>query len=282
MNKEIKNKIAFFGTPALCLPILESLKENDLTPCVIISQQDKPSGRGMKISPPTVKIWAEKNNIPVLQPQKLNDDFLNQLKEYYCDIFIVVAYGRIIPENIINLPSHGTINVHYSLLPKHRGASPVEGAILAGDSQTGVAIQKMVFALDEGPIIKEVKIDIDEKELKPSLFGRLNKIASDILPSVVESILNGSAKYKEQDSRHASYSFKWKKEDTEIYETDDEIYRWKKFRAFVGWPGVFTVKNNIRLKITDADFIDEKFIIKKVIPEAKKETNFDLWLKTNS
>ncbi len=282
---EIKPRIAFLGTPALCLPILESLKAADMMPVVVVTQADAPKGRGMHLTPPPVKEWALAHDLPVIQPEKLNEDFFQLYGTYDLDLAVVVAYGKIIPERVIDLPRYGSLNVHYSLLPKYRGATPVEAALLAGDEETGVCIQKMHFALDSGPVFFEQKVVIGEKERKPELLERLNAVAAEMLPSTIEKIIDGTTQPREQNADDATYAPKIEKAHGELRLTEDEYgENWRKFRAFYGNPGTFTFYEKdgklVRLKITDADFVGGKFILKKVIPEGKKEMDFEVFLKS--
>lgn len=282
---ELAPRIAFFGTPELCIPILESLKEANMLPVVIVTQTDAPKGRGMVMTAPPVKVWAEENTIPVIQPEKLNEDFFQLYATYDLDLAIVVAYGKIIPERIINLPRYGSLNVHYSLLPKYRGATPVEAALLAGDEETGVCIQQMHFALDSGPVLAETHVMIESNERKPELLARLNTIAAAMLPQVVEHVLTDTASRHEQDPMEVTFSGKIEKAHGELRLTADEhVENWRKFRAFYGNPGTFTFVEKdgkmVRLKITDAEFTDGVFRVKKVIPEGRKETDFENFLKS--
>jgi methionyl-tRNA formyltransferase len=165
----MNNKFVFFGTPEVASKTLEILKENGFLPSLIITSPDKPSGRGLQMTPTPTKVFAIENNIPYLTPEKLNDEIYEKLKNENADLFIVVAYGKILPERFINLPKVYTINIHYSLLPKYRGASPVESAILNGEKETGISIQKMAFKMDTGPILLEEKINIKDDEKSPEL-----------------------------------------------------------------------------------------------------------------
>src|SRR3989344_1351907 len=199
-----KPNFIFFGTPDVASETLEILKQNEFIPSLIVTSPDARAGRKMLLTPPAVKIWAEENKIPYIQPEKLNtEEFKNTF-----DLFIVVAYGKIIPENILNMPKLGSLNIHYSLLPKYRGASPVESVILNGDTETGVTIQKMEYKMDAGDIIAQEKI-------KP-------------IPQ------NGSL---------ASVCKKIKKEDGLIDLNDDAVKNYNKFRAYAHWPRTFFFQN---------------------------------------
>jgi methionyl-tRNA formyltransferase len=173
--------IAFWGTPALTITILESLEKSGYMPAVIITGLDKKVGRGLTLTAPEPKLWAESRGIPVLQPEQFDEQFFAELETYNLDLSIVVAYGRILPKRLIDLPKHGTWNIHYSLLPRWRGATPVEAAILAGDSETGVSIQQMAPKLDSGDVIAETRITIMGNDTAPLLREKLNTLAGPLL-----------------------------------------------------------------------------------------------------
>lgn len=282
MNKNIK--FAFFGTPDVASETLEILKENGYLPSFIVTSPDKPKGRKMVITPPPVKVWAEKNNIQYLQPEKIDEEFIYNLKPITYDLFIVVAYGKILPEGIINLPNFGSINIHYSLLPKYRGASPVESAILNGENETGVTIQKMEYKMDSGPIIAQEKVAIFPDEKAPDLRERLIKIGGELLVKILPDYIENKMKLISQDESYATFCKKIKKEDGLIDLNDNSIKNYNKFRAYATWPRTFFFarrslgeggfQNGKRIIITDAKLEDNKFIIKKIIPENRKEADY--------
>lgn len=273
--------IAFFGTPQLCIPILEQMKSAGLTPSVIVTNPDRPVGRKQIITPPPVKVWAKEHGIPALQPEKLDDEFYANLKTKNLELSVVVAYGKIIPENVIELPKHGTLNVHYSLLPKYRGATPTEAAILAGDTTTGVTIQKMVYKLDAGPILAQQTHNIAPDIKTPELRNELNEIGAKLLAETIPAWLNGEVEPRQQDEEQVTTCGLIKKSDGEVdlqKMSDQEL--WNRYRAYYGWPGIFYFdENGKRVKVTEATFQDgpfdqaqgKKFIIKKIIPEGKSE-----------
>ncbi len=282
MSNENKIKFAFFGTPELTIPILDTLFENGYIPSVIVTMPDRPQGRKMTITPPPTKVWALSHNIPVLQPEKLDDAFLLEIGNlpageagWKLDLFIVVAYGKILPEALINMPDKGTLNIHYSLLPKYRGATPVESAILNGDTETGVAIQQMVFKLDAGPILKSKITEIGENETAPELRDRLNEMAKDMLVEVLGEIENDTAKANPQDDSQASRCGKIQKEDGLIDLSDEPVKNWRKYKAYFNWPRVYFIKDGKRVIVTDAIFENGEFKIKKVLPEGKKEITWE-------
>ncbi len=271
-----KVNFVFFGTPDVASETLEILKQAGFLPSLIVTSPDARAGRKMLMTPPPVKIWAQENNIPFLQPEKLDQEFYDKLKPSCLKpncLFIVVAYGKIMPEKIINMPKLGSKNIHYSLLPKYRGASPVESAILNGDTETGVTIQKMAFALDAGDIIAQEKVAILPDEKAPELRKRLIKIGGELL---VKSLSTGGWVGIKQDGSLASVCKKIKKEDGLVnLEALPPSVLYNKFRAYALWPRTFFFKDNKRVIITDAVLDDDKFVIKKVLPEGKKEIKYE-------
>ena len=262
-----KIKFAFFGTPDVASETLEILKQNGYLPSLIVTSPDKPQGRKMLITPPLVKVWAEENKIPYIQPEKLTKEDIKNT----ADIFVIVAYGKILSEDILIMPKLGSINIHYSLLPKYRGASPVESAILNGDTETGVSIQKMEYKMDAGAIIAQEKVNIFPNEKAPDLRKRLIKIGGELLIKILPEFTEGKIKITPQDEKEATFCKKIKKEDGLIDLTDDGVKNYNKFRAYAYWPRTFFFKNDKRIIITDAVLKNNQFIIKKVLPEGKKE-----------
>jgi len=280
-NTKKKYNIVFWGTPSLCTPYLEKIHKDEKYKIVaIVTNPDKPVGRKQTINPSPVKTWGLKKNIPILQPEKLNNVFLEQLSLYNIDISIVVAYGKIIPETIINLPTHKTLNVHYSLLPRWRGASPVESAILAGDIETGVSIQKMVFELDAGDIIAEKKINLEGTEFTETLKEKLSEYGSELVIETLPKYLNQEIEIKPQETHNITKCRIIRKSDGEIQLYENSIGLWRKYRAYKPWPGIFYFDSSgKRIKITDAQFKNGEFIIKKIIPEGKKEISWEEYQK---
>ena len=297
-----KLNFAFFGTPEVASLTLEILKENGYTPSLIVTSPDARAGRKMLLTPPPVKIWAKENNILYIQPEKLPPSAFGTSPELRgrlagdIDLFIVVAYGKIIPENILNIPKLGSINIHYSLLPKYRGASPVESAILNGDGETGVTIQKMVYKMDAGPIIAQERVTILSDEKAAELRARLIKIGGELLVKILKtpSLRPGSehlpfARGEEQDESQATYCKKIKKEDGLIDLNDNAVKNYNKFRAYAYWPRTFFFARRSlgkggfqtrRIIIADATLENEQFIIKRVLPEGKKETTWENFQST--
>jgi len=283
MNNKNYNFI-FLGTPKIASDTLDILKTNGYLPSLIITSPDKPAGRKMILTPPPVKLWAIQNNIPYLQPEKITKEFINDLSNGLprgstnVDLYVVVAYGKILPQEFIDIPKLGTINIHYSLLPEYRGASPLEATLLNGDTETGVSIQQMEFKLDSGPILAEEKIDININDTKDILKEKLVKIGGDLLCKILPEIINGKIKGKIQKEEDTTFCKKIKKEDGLIDPNGNGIENWNKYRAYQGWPGVFFFKDGKRIKITHARHEDDSFIIERVIPEGKKEVDYKTFI----
>jgi methionyl-tRNA formyltransferase len=278
MPTKTNNKIAFWGTPELTLTILDAMEASGILPAVIITRPDRPVGRGLVMTPPAPKIWGEKRNIPVLQPEKIDVAFTETLLSYGIELSVVVAYGKILPESIIQAPHYGTLNVHYSLLPRFRGATPVESAILAGDTETGVCIQQMVYKLDAGAIHAQEKVTIGEHETAPDLRARLNIIGARLLIETINALFAGTASPVAQDETLAIRCGKIEKKDGEIDPLGDAVTNDRKFRAYSGWPGTyfFIQKEGVptRVIVKEAQLENHTFVIKRVVPEGKKEINY--------
>ncbi len=284
MTSQNSIKLAFFGNGEISSKTLEGLLEGGYRPEIIITQPDKRSGRGMEMKEAEIITIANKYNIPYSKIEKLDNNTINILNEYKIELSIVVAYGKILPQDIIDHPKYGTINIHYSLLPKYRGASPLESSLLNGDTKTGVSIQKMIFKLDSGPILSEQETEINMSDTKDSLKEKLIKIGVKNLSNLIPKILDGSVSKKEQDENKASYCKKIKKEDglLDIINSSPKE-NWYKYRAYLGWPNTFFFVNkknkNIRVKITKAKYENDSFIIERVIPEGRKEISYSDFIR---
>ena len=208
LNKKIK--IGFFGTPQYAVQALKKLKESDYEISFVVTVPDRPKGRKMILTPPPVKVWAEENNIAVFQPEKLKSpDFADSIRKFEVDVFIVLAYGKIIPDEILNIPKHKCLNIHPSLLPKYRGSCPIESAILNDDKNTGVTIIRIDSEMDHGPVIwqKESTTTIwppTTEELGEELIGTGLQALTLILPDWID----GKIPEIEQDHSKATYTKK--------------------------------------------------------------------------
>ncbi len=289
MSKDLN--FAFWGTPDVAYETLEILKSAGYIPSLVVTTIDKPQGRKMILTPPPAKVWAQNNNVHFIQPDNSTSlleilssrgirsegegrsDEKSQEEKY--DLFIVAAYGKIIPEAVLNMPRLGSINVHYSLLPKYRGASPVESAILNGDKITGVSIQKMVYKMDAGDVISSATTEIGQDETAPELRARLIKLGGDLLVKTLPEFIENKITPIPQGEVHATSCHKIAKEDGEIDLNDDGVENYNKFRAYAAWPRTFFFKDGKRIIITKARLENGKFLIEKVIPEGGKEINYN-------
>ena len=253
-------KIIFFGTSQFAIPILEALVNANMTPSLIVTAPDKPRGRGGKIQSPSVKLWADTHRLPVIQPPKLESGIMNNELWNNVDLFVVASYGKIIPKDLLEIPKYGALNVHPSLLPKYRGPSPIQTALLNGDSETGVTIMLMDEEMDHGPTLANYKVQITNSKITyGELERKLSDIGAELITKTIPKWIASKIKPQNQDHAKATYTKKITKEDGSInwHEPAEIIER--KIRAYSPNPGVFTFwqKGNakIRLKILDADVI---------------------------
>lgn len=241
--------IVFMGSPEFAIPSLESLAAQYHV-AGVVTQPDKPAGRGRKLAPPPVKVKAQELGIPVIQPSSLkSDEVFAQLTSWAPDVIIVAAYGKILRQNVLGLPTFGCINVHASLLPRWRGASPIQASILHGDEQSGVSIMRMEAGLDTGPVLAMRALDILPEDTGESLTLRLAELGAALLVEVLPAYLAGKIEPKAQDDTLATYAAMIKKEEGELdfSRTADELVR--KVRAFNPWPGAYLDYEGSRLKI---------------------------------
>ena len=242
-------KIVFFGSPVLALPSLKKLLETDHSIDLIITQPDRPSGRGKKLMPCPVKKTALDLNIPYYQPLKIRKDeiALDKIKEIEPDLNVVVAYGQIIPSSIIYLPRYNSLNVHFSLLPKYRGASPVQKALLDGEAKTGITIFELNEKMDEGDILVQEEVNVFPDENAAELEARLAQKGADLLIKAIAQI--DKLKHRKQDHSQATYAPKIRKEDGKIDWTKNSLYIERRVRAFTPWPSAYAFLKDIRIKI---------------------------------
>jgi methionyl-tRNA formyltransferase len=264
----------FFGGEPLAVPTLEKLYNKGLVPKVIICNPDKPSGRNLEITPPPTKVWAMGHKVPYLQPEKLDAVFVEELKSLNCELGVVVAYGKIIPKEIVDMYPLGLINIHPSLLPLYRGPSPIVAAILNGDTETGVSIIKIDEEMDHGPMLAQEKITLTGNETVDELENILAEVGGELLAKVLPEYISGKIIPKEQNHAEATFVKKIVKEDGEINLNDDAQKNYNKYRAYFNWPRTFFFKDGKRIIITKARLENGKFVIEKVIPEGGKEQDY--------
>jgi methionyl-tRNA formyltransferase len=273
------NKFAFFGTPAVASETLALLIERGFIPAVVITNPDAPKGRGMQLAPTPTKEIALAHSIPVFTPDTLDTAAIEEIKKYGCEYAIVVAYGKLFPQELIEAFPKGAINVHYSLLPKYRGASPVEAALLNGDTVTGVTIQQMVLAMDAGDILAQQQVAILPTETTKDLRPRLVTIGANLLADILPQFEKGEITPQPQDHALATRCKKIKKEDGELDLQGLALQNWNKYRAYAAWPGTYFFKDSKRIKITQASFKNGQFVIERVIPEGKAEMEYSRFMQ---
>jgi methionyl-tRNA formyltransferase len=267
-----KFSFVFFGTDDFAVHVLEELTQQSCLPQLIVTTPDKPKGRNLVLTPPAVKVWADTHNIPAIQPEKLSTIPKELITTNY-PLFLVASYGKIIPEAILSLPTHGTLNIHPSLLPQYRGPTPLQTAILDGQEYSGVSIMLLDKEIDHGPILTQDKVLIKNKSFI-TLQQETATVGAKLFLITAPLWLEGQITAKPQDHSKATFTKKLIKTDGEITLRDDPTTNYRKFLALTPWPGIyFFTPNNTRVKVTAAHMEDGEFILDKVIPEGKKETN---------
>lgn len=251
-------RILFMGTPDFAVPSLEALLAAGHQVVGVFTQPDKPKNRGMKLQPPPVKVCALAHDIPVFQPTKLRDGTaLAQIQELAPDLIVVAAYGRILPQEILDYPRLGCINVHSSLLPKYRGSAPIHWAILNGDQESGVTIMKMVLALDAGDILAQRATPIDPDETVEDLHDRLADLGAQLLPETVEKLANGTAVAIPQAEDQVTLApmlsralspMDWTRPARELH---------NQVRGLIPWPAAVTQLNGVRCKVFSTTVLEE-------------------------
>ena len=234
-------RILFMGTPDFAVPSLQALLDAGHDICGVFTQPDKPKNRGMKLQPPPVKVLAQEHEIPVYQPTSVKDGAaLEIIQELAPELIVVAAYGRILPNSILEYPAKGCINVHSSLLPKFRGAAPIHWAVVSGETETGVTIMHMAQELDAGDIIGQIRTPIDPDESVEAVHDRLAELGGKILVEVVEQIANGTATRTPQDSAQATYAPMLSRELSNIDWTQPAKAIHDKIRGLSPWPAAST------------------------------------------
>lgn len=264
-------KFAYFGTPAVASDTLRVLLEHGFVPSVVVTSPDAPRGRGLALTPSPTKTLALGKNIPVMTPEKLDDAAIAAIAAYGCEYAIVAAYGKIFPEELIGAFPLGVLNVHYSLLPKYRGATPLETALLNGERETGVTIQKMVKELDAGDIVAQEVTPIGPNETARELRPRLIKLGANLLVATLHPYMEGRITPVPQDALRATRAFKIKKEDGLLNLAAPAAENWNKYRAYADGIGTYFFKDGRRMKITAASLRGGRFVVERVIPEGKRE-----------
>jgi len=242
-------KIIFMGTPQFAVPTLRTLIHEEYKILSVVTQPDRPKGRGRKLTPSPVKILAQENNITILQPERLDDSFLNLLLPLKPDLLIVVAFGQIIPGKVLSSAKWGGINIHASLLPKYRGSAPIQWAIINNEKKTGLTTMFMDEGLDTGPILIQQEVDILEGETAGQLHDRLSSLAPGLLIKTLQGLAEGTIKRRKQDDSLATYASKLTKEQGLIDWSWPAERLCGLIRGLDPWPGAFTYYNGKMLKM---------------------------------
>lgn len=271
----------FFGTPDIAVVSLEMLKEAGFVPACIVTAADTRQGRGMTLTPSPAAQWADTHSIPALKPEKLSDpDLAEKLRAFDAGVFVVVAYGKIIPQTLLDIPEHGTLNMHPSLLPRHRGPSPVEAQILSETDKhnVGVSIMLLDEKMDHGPVLAQESV-ADELSVWPVgasvLRPLLARHGAALLAATLPRHVTGEIHPVPQNDANATYCKMMKKEDALIDLSGDARANYLKILAYEVWPRAyfFTEKNGkkIRVVVTAARYENDALVLERVIPEGKKE-----------
>lgn len=250
--------IVFMGTPDISVSILDAIVNSRHNVTAVVTREDKPKGRGKEMAFPPVKEYALEHNIPVFQPGKIKSpEAIEILKKYEADIFVVAAYGQILSKEILEMPRLGCINVHTSLLPKYRGSSPIQWAIIEGETETGVTIMQMDEGMDTGDILFTKTVPIDKDETGGSLFDKLAATGADIIADALDLIEKGEVTPIKQDEELATYTKMLNKKLGYIrfVRSAEEIERL--VRGLDPWPSTYTYYNDKTLKIWKAEVVDE-------------------------
>ena len=267
-------KYVFFGTPEVAMETLQELHANFGAPLLVVTNPDAPKGRGRVMTSSPVKVWAEREGVEVITPEKFDDEVIKKISSVGASLGIVVAYGKILPESLIESFPHGVLNVHYSLLPRWRGAAPVEYSLLNNENVTGVTVQKMVKELDAGDVVASKEIVVSTEDTTATLRPRLIKVGSELLLITLHDYLEGKLMPQSQDPLAVTYAPKLKKEDGLLNLEADAQENWNKYRAYAVWPGTYFFENGKRIKIKRARFDNGRFIVERVVPEGGKEIDY--------
>jgi methionyl-tRNA formyltransferase len=274
---------AFFGTDEFAVNVLETLKSRGLVPALVVTTPDRPKGRKLIMTPPPVKLWAENEGIRILQPEKMKDPHFIQDLGATWDMFVVAAYGKIIPESIFTIPKHKTLNIHPSLLPEFRGPSPVATAILHDKRSTGITIMQIDKEMDHGPIVVQKPYHFDTWQNREELEKFFAIEGADLLADALPKYIAGDIQLEPQDDAEATYcSFITK--DMGLIDLNDNAYdNWRKIQALHGWPGTYFFADHkgakVRVSIRKAHYQDNALTIETVVPEGKQEMAYQDFLR---
>ena len=250
---ETAAKIVFAGTPEFARESLRQMLAGGFRPELVMTQPDRPAGRGQQLKASPVKEFAERHAIPVWQPESLRDpDVLDRLRELEPDLMVVAAYGLILPQAALDIPKHGCVNVHASILPRWRGAGPIQAAILAGDAETGVSLMKMTAGMDEGPVFLAAKTPIGDQETAGELQERLAEMGGELLLRGLPDLLQGNCPATAQDERYVTYAGKIRSEAARLDWSSPAEELARQVRALNPVPGAWFGFNDERVKCWQA------------------------------
>jgi methionyl-tRNA formyltransferase len=271
-------RFIFFGTPYVARDTLAALVAHGYVPALVVTSPDARQGRGLMLAPSETKAWAVAHGLPVMTPDELTKSVVANIKEHGADYALVVAYGKIFPQMLLHAFPKGVLNIHYSLLPKYRGASPVEAALLNNESITGVSIQRMVQQLDAGDVLAQKEVEIEPTDTTRELKPRLVEAGALLLLETLPRFLSGTAIYTPQNASEATTCCKITKEAGELDLPGNAQMNWNRYRAYAESPGTYfyMTRNNqpFRVKIKTAEYKHHDFIPLRVVPEGKKETDY--------
>lgn len=243
-------KVIFMGTPDFSVPVLQSLIDEKYDVIAVVTQPDRPVGRKRILTPPPVKVAAEKHGIPVYQPEKIkNEDELNQVLDLKPDLIVTAAFGQILPNALLEAPKHGCINVHASLLPELRGGAPIHYSILQGKEKTGITIMYMVEKLDAGDIISQVEVEIEERDHVGTLHDKLSAAGAKLLINTIPPLLKGEISPVKQDDSKATFARNIKREQEKIDWTRDGEEIYNHIRGLHPWPVAYTTLDGSVMKV---------------------------------
>lgn len=249
-------RTVFMGSPDFALPVLKALAEN-VRVVGVVTQPDRPAGRGKVLTPPPVKLLADELGVDVIQPNRLKEpEALEKLMAWAPDLIVVAAFGQILRQNVLGLPRFGCINVHASLLPRWRGAAPIQAAILAGDAHTGVTIMKMDAGIDTGAILGQATAPITDEDTAGTLSARLAVLGAQLLMDTLSGYVAGSALAVTQNNELATYASMLKKEDGELKFDQSAAKLERLVRAFQPWPSAYFFLHNEMIKVLKAGFTE--------------------------
>jgi methionyl-tRNA formyltransferase len=278
MNTSVPFTFAFFGSSRLSIIVLDELKKLGLMPTFIVTTPDKPQGRKLTMTPNVVKSWAVEHGIDDLDPQKIDAAFLTILKSKPVDVYVVASYGKLFPEELLYIPRRKTLNIHPSLLPQYRGASPLPTAMLDDTKQTGVSIMRLDKDMDHGPLVAQKETLISEWPTYEDFEEQMAREGAQLLASILPDWVAGTIEEKEQNHAAATYTKKTVKEDALIDLSADPYLNFRKIQAYHEWPQAYFLIDrggkSLRVKVTSASFKNGKLIIEKVIPEGSKEMSY--------